>query len=399
MKLIKFKILFLILLSFAPRAFAKNTCHSLFEVARPSNAEINLAIGELKSLAAHRYSKDAETARVSNILYQAKLRELEKYITTEEIKDRFLKIKLPRTKATKLVRTNKSLTDTLATIAEVESYLSQHGFPNILGINSEGYYPAAHAAKENRIELMKKLIASGADVHAKGNRPALHVAINKNDFSLVKLLINKYKVDVNTTNSKGLPALINATIAGRTNIVQFLVKNNVDVNARENHGLPALYFASSRGELDIVKILVKNKADVNAAGTSGISPLLAAAAAGRADVVKVLIENNADVNQRSIHGRAPLHAAAEKGRDQVISILLSSNANPNIPGVENRTPLMEAVKNRQVTTVKLLLDHGVDTTLQNSKGLTALGMTNKIKRKIKSVEEIKKLLIEAGAKE
>ena len=67
MKLIRSKILFLIFIALAPRAMAENSCHSLFEIVRPTEAQLQEVFVELKMLAKQRHSQDKHESVVANM--------------------------------------------------------------------------------------------------------------------------------------------------------------------------------------------------------------------------------------------------------------------------------------------------------------------------------------------
>ena len=82
-----------------------------------------------------------------------------------------------------------------------------------------------NAAKNGDIEQVKKLIAQGADVNAKGRHGlmALTIASEKGHVDVVKALLSK-GADVNVKDSSGQTALLYAFEDSHREIVQLLEK-------------------------------------------------------------------------------------------------------------------------------------------------------------------------------
>ncbi|XDG01200.1 hypothetical protein ABKA04_000815 [Annulohypoxylon sp. FPYF3050] len=156
---------------------------------------------------------------------------------------------------------------------------------------------------------------------------------------IIKLLVQKGKVDVNTVYH-GETALSSALIEDNIEVVKFLVKEaNADVNIPlDRHGYGnALSMAAHKGKLAVVKLLVlEGRADVNMLIESGIfgSALTAAAAClNNVETIDFLVqEGKADVNARLETGRysSALAAAAYRGYKDNVEALLDYGADVNL---------------------------------------------------------------------
>lgn len=203
-----------------------------------------------------------------------------------------------------------------------------------------------------------------------------------------------------------------------------------------------LLFASREGCLACAKILAEAKADLNAADPDGITPMVSALINGHYDVAAFLIESGADVNLADRTGRTPLYSAVddhtmpysnrpspretdnERTSLDVINMLLAHHANVNAQlksaqpyrtkvdrgadGVlgAGTTPLVRAAKAGDTMVVRLLLEKGADPALATRNGvnplMAAAGLgtkeedgTGRQKTEADAVEAIK-LLIQAG---
>ena len=94
--------------------------------------------------------------------------------------------------------------------------------------------------------------------------------------------------DVNVKGPGGVTLLMEASNAGRLDVVQALLAAKVDVNAKADNGATALMIASQNGHLEVVRALLAANADVNTKPNDGATALMIASAAGHLDVVQLL---------------------------------------------------------------------------------------------------------------
>ncbi|MCL2335620.1 MAG: ankyrin repeat domain-containing protein [Endomicrobia bacterium] len=198
-----------------------------------------------------------------------------------------------------------------------------------------------------RLETLKLLIASGADVNLVDNdgRTPLMLASPE----AAEILVQS-GADINAKDEFGMTVLMHAAMKGDDYIE--LIKRileqgeKADVNATAmSGGLSALDLAVSRGiasenpkKLETVKLLIASGADVNAKTASqNITPLLFAAS-NKAEIVKVLIDAGANVNARDSKGITPLMKAASENADvNVIQLLIKSGADVKAKDNEGKT--------------------------------------------------------------
>jgi cytohesin len=136
----------------------------------------------------------------------------------------------------------------------------------------------------------------------------------------------KHKADVQACDEFRATPLHYASLHGKAEVVQYLLKRGALVDAVDEEGLTALHMALEDGHDDVVDALIAFKADTNVASAIGLTPLHYAAERGRVDAVRRLIAAGArtDVVDRS--GSTPLHTAAFHGHVDIIEALLAAGA-------------------------------------------------------------------------
>jgi ankyrin repeat protein len=287
------------------------------------------------------------------------------------------------------------------------------------------------AAAEGHPEMMRELIAHGADVNARSNvnkwerqttaeprekwlplgglTPLLFAA-RQGCLECAQVLIDK-GADANGVDPTGISAVLIAIINGHYDVAGYLLDRGTDPNLADETGRTALYSAvdfntmpqdnrpspdvthEKLTSLDLVKTLLAKGANVNAQLkkqqpyrakldrgddtmlTTGTTPLLRAAKAGDVEVIQLLLSRNADPKLATRAGINPVMAAAGLGTKEEDST-----------GRRKTEP--EAIES-----IKLLLGAGVDINALDSRGQTALHGAAE-----KGYDQVVKFLAERGAK-
>lgn len=125
-------------------------------------------------------------------------------------------------------------------------------------------------------ELTRALLEAGANpdfAESTYNVTPLHMAAQMSNFELVKLLIDKYKVNINHRSKSGrTPLIVAAEFNSGIEIVHFLLLRGADPNAVNNDNQSALSIAVKDDKTDMIAILKSvSSAKVKAATESGAS--------------------------------------------------------------------------------------------------------------------------------
>ncbi|XP_046988972.1 ankyrin-3-like [Schistocerca americana] len=199
------------------------------------------------------------------------------------------------------------------------------------------------SAQDSKLNTVKVLIESGADVNAKGSRgeTALYLAVKYGDPVVARCLLeNGAYYDVTTkhyfriTTVSQIAAIkgnkdVNALLLAAENLfeavrkvkcaeIEKCIQEGAPVNSRSVKYETPLTYASWKGHLAVVNVLLKNGAAVNLSNSNGNTPLHYAAKFGHHEILCVLLQHGAVYNASTKTGKkTPLHFAQQSGRKEV----------------------------------------------------------------------------------
>jgi ankyrin repeat protein len=194
-------------------------------------------------------------------------------------------------------------------------------------------------------------------------------AVSAGRENIVKLLLKKYRVEVNVFNKEGYTPLFIAVNAKNLGMTKCLLKGSANINASTKGGAP-LFRAAHEGHFEIVKFLCNNGAAIDPPPTvRANSPLSVATYRGYYQIVKFLLESGANINNIAEDGSSPLILAAASGRIEILRLLLEKKADLTIrlKIVKDKagngfkkgdTALHVAARKNNIDAIKILLKHG-----------------------------------------
>ena len=241
---------------------------------------------------------------------------------------------------------------------------------------------AAHAGD---LEMVKLLLAHGAQINNPEGGLPLFWAIDRENKAMVELLLNN-RADPNLCD-QGTPMLSIALSKKNSDIASMLVAHGSDVNQRGSGGTPPLFCAIERDIPPMVELLLKSKADPNFC-INGTPPLMFALQIKKARIAELLLAYGANVNKGSDGGSSlgDVFKYSDRIDDFALEFLLSHGADPNHIEWQSgssygstsplvcaiQAPITQTGSNSIQQRVELLLKYGADPNRWSSEGASPL---------------------------
>lgn len=136
----------------------------------------------------------------------------------------------------------------------------------INSFDAEAHTPIFTAAQKNQIEIVRALLAAGANPNI-------------------------------ARSSDNCSPLFAAADKGNTECIKLLIEAKANVNAPLKNGATATLYAAKNNHLEALRVLLDAGADLNLRSSDGYSPLMVAVEAGNIECAELLLEHGADINQ------------------------------------------------------------------------------------------------------
>jgi ankyrin repeat protein len=273
---------------------------------------------------------------------------------------------LLKNKADANARDDDGLTPIIQAIRSVEviklllaygADINAHGGRNTLYSQAIGNPEQAGAG------VIQLILTNGADVAISGEEGISQAVLFHNDTNLLKMLVPYY---ANSTNPAAMPLLHGALELAIDNerqaMASAIVAACIQLQSNQLHKAVALGDTAT-----IRSILVTNPTAVNGRGFFGWTPLHLAAITGQGQIAATLISNGAGVNAQDDISNTPLLWAAYFGYPEVVALLLDQKASMDIQGNTefnsgnfggNDTPLDLAIQQGYTSIATMLITNG-----------------------------------------
>ncbi|VAH98438.1 unnamed protein product [Triticum turgidum subsp. durum] len=228
---------------------------------------------------------------------------------------------------------------------------------------------AIEAAINGNLRLVKKM-ARKVDLRgakdAKGDT-VLHFAACKGSLEICRFLVEDSGLDVDSASKTGETPMVYAALAGKVQVMRYLLDRGADPAVRDDNGSTPLHYAAEEGHCEAVRLLLSKGVPVDPVDHRG-APLQLAVAKDRVEVVKLLLEHGADPNKLVNHILTPLLMAVIRNSLKCMKLLIEAGADLNARGNFGPTPLTQAVDDGSTDFVKLLLEAGADPNIPSEHG-------------------------------
>lgn len=275
--------------------------------------------------------------------------------------------------------------------AKMVEFLLKHK-ADVNSVDEHGFTPIVQSIKS--VEVLKLLLAHGADINAHGGKNTLYSQAIGNPQSVgpgVVDFILTNGVDVTVSGDEGFYQAV--LFYNDTNLVKRLVPYYAKSTRPEGmvllHGALEISLAHARKEMALAiisacfelqtnslqkavvlgdigattSLLSNNPAFANTRDFFGWTPLHLAALLGNTQLAESLISNKANVDSKDDIGNTPLHWAAFFGFGDLVAQLLRHGANVAIPGNGenyNDTALDFAIRQGFTSIATMLLTNGAN---------------------------------------
>jgi len=207
---------------------------------------------------------------------------------------------------------------------------------------------------------------------------ALMIAAQKNNFDLVKILVEKYGADANIRNKENSPALFFTHSNTTTDIFEYLEKMtdyNINEILHTNQGKNFLHLAAACEENEeIMKLLVQRKdIDINKQSNDGYTALHLACYHNPCNAKVLLTHNDIDINKKSDCGDTAI-IFAMKQHNYYLAIIIAERKDfySNVADKYGRTPIMHSIYYDLGLFTSLLNNKNININIQDMNGKTVL---------------------------
>lgn len=223
-----------------------------------------------------------------------------------------------------------------------------------------GDRPLHFASREGHAQVVRLLLAHGADVNAANDRGVtpMHRATQVGG-PVFEVLLGA-GADVRTADERGRTPLHWAATYPRLDVIAQLIDAGADVYARDHDQRTPMHYAAQWGQWPVIDLLAEAGADIEAPATFGVTPLFVAARHGEAEAVARLLGLGAAGDAADETGRTPLHVAAAHMHSAVGETLIAGGASVNAADAFGSTPLHEAARRNNTYLIDVLVEAGAD---------------------------------------
>ena len=147
--------------------------------------------------------------------------------------------------------------------------------------------------KESKYTIKQLSKITNIDFQDHSGTCALHIAIGRNNVSLVNMLLRR-NADVFVQNKNGTNGLMIAVACGYQDLVELLLeyepaKTGGLVHETDAQGLTALHYGAREGHVSIIRTLLANDAKAHQKTVRQMTPLHYASLGGHADAVRLFL--------------------------------------------------------------------------------------------------------------
>lgn len=278
------------------------------------------------------------------------------------------------------------------------------------GENEENDLQILHTASLGNLSALKEWLAKAGespDATERITRVFL-AAISEFSDEILGFLLDSGLVNLHAEDDiNGRNCLHEATISGQALVFKAGLSAGVDTSRPDVYGRLPLHYACMHGRVDMVNALLETVDEtINTADHDNFTPLIHSIVRDQLACTERLLESNARIDPKSESDHIPLNLACQHGSVPIVRILLEKGASllPDAEGLYPQhlvarsgrapelllllkahgadlnqrdklyqwTPVFHAASEGCVGCLRILLESGVDISVVDEKGLTAM---------------------------
>ncbi|TRY68815.1 hypothetical protein TCAL_09629 [Tigriopus californicus] len=249
--------------------------------------------------------------------------------------------------------------------------------------NIDGQSALHWAAKRNLVDILKLLLAAGADPEVFDNSENLpiHLAIKMGHVESMKILATA-KSTLNLVDDLGRTPLLEALttdipVENAKEMVQVLLRQRVNLNTVDREEHSAIFYACSDKYLEIFQLLILRGVNVDTLGPQGRSCLQQSYMNNQTLTFDFLLDNtNAALDLADANGATIHHHVSFNGDLASLERILAKGfpVDLNVPDDNGETAIFNVARNGNLPFIMKLVEHGADVNHQRVDGSTILSL-------------------------
>ncbi len=249
------------------------------------------------------------------------------------------------------------------------------GDPKLINARDEdGRTPLFTACRGDDLEVVKYLVARGADINAKdGNLSSpMHALAHRNHADAMKVLIEK-GAEINAQDHSKHTPLHLAALADHKAAVGLLIDAGAELDMMDDYGrTPLILCARERGGPEVAKALLDAGANVNIKDKFDDDALELAAWRGKEELVNLLLDAGAKVPTGRPDSREMLEYAVDNGLARLFRAVIKAGGNPDYELPSGGTLVHSAAAGGSLEILKVLASKGLGIDMRDDYGWTPL---------------------------
>ncbi|XP_046580961.1 ankyrin repeat domain-containing protein 17-like [Haliotis rubra] len=260
---------------------------------------------------------------------------------------------------------------------EIVKYMLGQNVSSIHTCGPEWFTPVLKAANHGHWEVFDLLVLKEASllVKCESIENILHAACTGGNMKIVKCVLEKKIVNINSEGVYGVTPAMVAASRGHKDVFDLLIEQGADLSVVDKHGSNILHKACEGGNIELIKyVLTEDIVDINSRSNDGTTAVMEAVKCGHKEVLHLLSINGANMSTtHNSTGYNILHFALIFKQGETARYILTQDfVSINVTNGNGITPVMLAALCGYRDVFDLLVKKGADLTQVDDDGNSIL---------------------------